>query len=345
MGNHLLEINELKTHFQTETGKVTAVDGITFHVDEGEVLGVVGESGCGKSVTAQSILRLFEERGVTEYEGEINFNGKNLLKISMNELRGIRGNDISMIFQDPLSSLDPVFTIGDQIVEPLMLHQKLSKKAAYGKAVEMLRLTGIPAPEKRVHEYPHEISGGMRQRVMIAMALACQPKLLIADEPTTALDVTIQAQILDLMIQLKEEFNMGIVFITHDLGVVAQHCTRVVVMYLGELVEEASVDHLFTNPLHPYTKGLMNSIPQITGDRSQRLHIVEGTVPSLQNVPSGCRFAPRCPYADEQCVTQRPVLETARNNQKVRCWHYEKISMMEEEFDVTNSGPKTLTRN
>lgn len=345
MGNHLLEINELKTHFQTETGRVTAVDGITFHVEEGEVLGVVGESGCGKSVTAQSILRLFEERGVTEYEGEINFNGKNLLKISMNELRGIRGNDISMIFQDPLSSLDPVFTIGDQIVEPLMLHQKLSKKAAYEKAVEMLRLTGIPAPEKRVHEYPHEISGGMRQRVMIAMALACQPKLLIADEPTTALDVTIQAQILDLMIQLKEEFNMGIVFITHDLGVVAQHCTRVVVMYLGEIVEEASVDTLFTNPLHPYTKGLMNSIPQITGDRSQRLHIVEGTVPSLQNVPSGCRFAPRCPYADEQCVTQRPVLETARNNQKVRCWHYEKISMMEEEFDVTNSGTKTLIRN
>jgi peptide/nickel transport system ATP-binding protein len=345
MGNHLLEINELKTHFQTETGRVTAVDGITFHVEEGEVLGVVGESGCGKSVTAQSILRLFEERGVTEYEGEINFNGKNLLKISMNEMRGIRGNDISMIFQDPLSSLDPVFTIGDQIVEPLMLHQKLSKKAAYEKAVEMLRLTGIPAPEKRVHEYPHEISGGMRQRVMIAMALACQPKLLIADEPTTALDVTIQAQILELMIQLKEEFNMGIVFITHDLGVVAQHCTRVVVMYLGEIVEEASVDTLFTNPLHPYTKGLMNSIPQITGDRSQRLHIVKGTVPSLQNVPSGCRFAPRCPYADEQCVTQRPVLETARNNQKVRCWHYEKISMMEEEFDVTNSGTKTLIRN
>jgi peptide/nickel transport system ATP-binding protein len=330
MSNHLLDIKDLKTHFQTESGKVTAVDGITFHVDDGEVLAVVGESGCGKSVTAQSILRLFDEKNATTYEGEINFKGENLLKVPMSQMRKIRGNQISMIFQDPLSSLNPVYTIGNQIVESLMLHQRMTEKEAYKKAVEMLELTGIPVPEKRVHEYPHELSGGMRQRVMIAMALACQPKLLIADEPTTALDVTIQAQILDLMIKLKNELGMGIILITHDLGVVAQHCTRIAVMYLGEIVEEGDVHTLFANPLHPYTQGLLKSIPQLTGDRSQKLHIIKGTVPSLENVPTGCRFAPRCPYADDKCRVERPLLETYKNEQKIKCWHYEKIAQQKE---------------
>ncbi|TWI58198.1 ABC transporter ATP-binding protein [Halalkalibacter nanhaiisediminis] len=338
MSKHLLELNELKTHFQTERGRVTAIDGISLYVDTGEVLAVVGESGCGKSVTAQSILRLFEEGGITTYEGEIAFEGENLLDMSMSKMRRIRGNDISMIFQDPLSSLNPVYTIGNQIVESLVLHQKLSKEKAYEKAIEMLKLTGIPAPEKRVHEYPHELSGGMRQRVMIAMALACQPKLLIADEPTTALDVTIQAQILDLMIELKEEFNMGVMFITHDLGVVAQYCTRVVVMYLGEVVEEAEVTQLFSSPQHPYTKGLMKSIPQLEGDRTKKLHIVEGTVPSLEDVPVGCRFAARCSYADDKCLAERPILESCATNQKVRCWHYRKITEKEGRFNgATNA--------
>ncbi|MFA9560321.1 ABC transporter ATP-binding protein [Evansella sp. AB-rgal1] len=340
MSSHLLEIKNLKTHFRTENGQVTSVNGINFHVDDGEVLAVVGESGCGKSVTAQSILRLFEEKGMTKYEGEINYKGENLLKVPLTKMRKIRGNDISMIFQDPLSSLNPVFTIGHQIVESLMLHQKLSKKQAYKKAAEMLKLTGIPDPEKRVHEYPHELSGGMRQRVMIAMALACEPKLLIADEPTTALDVTIQAQILDLMIQLKEEIGMGIILITHDLAVVAQYCSRVVVMYLGEIVEEADVHTLFSKPLHPYTQGLMKSIPRMTGDRTEKLHIIEGTVPSLTNVPKGCRFAPRCPHADEKCIEEKPLFEKVNDDHLVMCWHYEEIAKKEVDNHVTATDVK-----
>lgn len=325
MGDHLLEVKELKTHFQTERGRVTAVDGISFHVDRGEVLAIVGESGCGKSVTAQSILRLFEENGATTYEGEINYNGKNLLKLSIPEMRKIRGNDISMIFQDPLSSLNPVFSIGDQIMEPIMLHQKLSRKEAYNRALEMLKLIGIPAPEQRIEEYPHQISGGMRQRVMIAIALACQPKLLIADEPTTALDVTIQSQILELIDGLRQELDMGIILITHDLGVVAQHCTRVAVMYLGEVVEEGDVDSLFENPLHPYTQGLINSIPQLYGDRNKKLSIIKGMVPSLNEIPKGCRFAPRCPFADELCRNEKPELQTVDHQKRIKCWHYKKI--------------------
>ena len=325
MGDHLLEVNNLKTHFRTERGKVTAVDGISFHVDRGEVLAIVGESGCGKSVTAQSILRLFEENGVTTYDGEINFEGKNLLKISVSEMRKIRGNDISMIFQDPLSSLNPVFTIGDQIMEPIMLHQKLSKKEGYKRAIEMLKLIGISAPEQRVHEYPHQISGGMRQRVMIAIALACQPKLLIADEPTTALDVTIQSQILELIDSLRQKLDMGIMLITHDLGVVAQHCTRVAVMYLGEVVEEGDVESLFENPLHPYTQGLISSIPQLSGDRNKKLSIIKGMVPSLNEIPKGCRFAPRCPFADAKCMNEKPELETLDDNKRIKCWHYQTI--------------------
>lgn len=330
-GNKLLDVKHLRTHFKTETGRVTAVDDVSFHVDNGEILGVVGESGCGKSVTSQSILRLLDEKNLVEYEGEIIFKGDtDLLKLSQAEMRNARGNEISMIFQDPLSSLNPVLTIGFQIAESIMLHQKVSKEEAYKKAVEMLKLTGIPSPEKRAHEYPHQLSGGMRQRVMIAMSLACNPSLLIADEPTTALDVTIQSQILDLIKDLNEQLNMGVVFITHDLGVVAELCDRVVVMYLGQVVEEADIYSLFENPLHPYTKGLIQSIPQMDGDRHHELHVIKGIVPSLDNVPPGCRFAERCEFADELCRTKLPGLESASDTQKVRCWHFEKIAKQEE---------------
>ncbi|MFJ8234959.1 ABC transporter ATP-binding protein [Ureibacillus sp. NPDC094379] len=332
----ILEVKDLRTSFYTERGKVTALHGINFQLREGEILGIVGESGCGKSVTSQSILRLYDEKYTAEYEGEINFQGENLLKLPMDQMQDIRGNDISMIFQDPLSSLNPVYTIGFQISESLILHQKLSKKEANEKVIELLRLTGISAPEKRINQYPHELSGGMRQRVMIAMALACKPRVLIADEPTTALDVTIQAQILDLLLQLKDEYNMSVMFITHDLGVVAEICTRVVVMYLGQIVEEADVQSLFSKPLHPYTKGLMKSMPAIDGERSEKLFVIEGAVPSLNNIPKGCRFAPRCPYADEICMEKPPELTVHNDNQKVRCWHYDKI-MREEENQNDNT--------
>jgi peptide/nickel transport system ATP-binding protein len=326
---NLLEINALKTTFSTENGPVIAVDGISFAIAPGETLGVVGESGCGKSVTAESIMRLLNEKS-TKYEGEVNFNGENLLTLPEYKMRNIRGNKISMIFQDAMTSLNPVYTIGNQISESIMIHQKMNPKEALEKSIEMLRLTGIPSPEKRVHEYPHEISGGMRQRVMIAMALSCKPRLLIADEPTTALDVTIQAQILDLINDLKEESKMSVLMITHDLGVVAEVCTRVVVMYLGQIIEEADVETLFAKPLHPYTRGLIKSIPKIDGDRTQKLHLIPGTVPSLTNVPTGCRFAPRCEFADEKCLSQAPTLDPVHTSQRVRCWHYEKIRNLEE---------------
>ena len=333
-GQALLEINELKTIFSTENGPVIAVDGISFNIAPGETLGVVGESGCGKSVTAESIMRLLNEKS-TKYEGEVNFKGENLLALPEHKMRNIRGNEISMIFQDAMTSLNPVYTIGNQISESIMIHQNLNSKQAMKKSVEMLRLTGIPSPEKRVHEYPHELSGGMRQRVMIAMALSCKPSLLIADEPTTALDVTIQAQILDLINDLKQESNMSVIMITHDLGVVAEVCTRVVVMYLGQVIEEADVETLFAKPLHPYTKGLIKSIPKIDGDRTKKLHLIPGTVPSLSNVPLGCRFAPRCEFADEKCLSDAPILEPVHNGQSVRCWHHEKIENMEGKYYET----------
>ncbi|MEC5423353.1 ABC transporter ATP-binding protein [Virgibacillus sp. C22-A2] len=320
----LLEVNELKTIFSSEKGTITAVDGVTFHVNYGETLGIVGESGCGKSVTAESIMRLLNEK-TTKYEGEVIFKGQDLLSLSENKILNIRGDEISMIFQDAMTSLNPVFTIGNQIAESIIIHQKSSKKEAMKKAVEMLKLTGIPSPEERVHDYPHELSGGMRQRVMIAMALCCQPSLLIADEPTTALDVTIQAQILEVINDLKQELNMGVIMITHDLGVVSEVCTRVVVMYLGQVIEEANVDNLFDKPLHPYTKGLLKSIPKINGKRDKKLHSIEGIVPSLDNIPKGCRFAPRCPFADSKCLNEVPILERVNNGQKVRCWHHERI--------------------
>ncbi|GIO23445.1 ABC transporter ATP-binding protein [Oceanobacillus sp. J11TS1] len=330
MAERLLEINNLKIYFRTETGEVTAVDNISFHIDKGETLGVVGESGCGKSVTSESILRLHDEKNSVRYEGEVHYNDRNLLSLSKKEMRKIRGNEISMIFQDAMSSLNPVYTVGSQITETLMLHQELTKRQAREKAIEMLRLTGIPSPEERVDEYPHELSGGMRQRVMIAQALACRPNLLIADEPTTALDVTIQAQILDLIQELKEQYNMGVMFITHDLGVVAEICTRVVVMYLGQIVEEANVKDLFQRPLHPYTRGLIQSIPHIDGERKKELYVIKGKVPSLQNVPKGCRFASRCPFAEENCQTEEPPVYELENGHKVKCWHYKKIMEKEE---------------
>lgn len=328
---HLIEVNSLRTHFNTERGQVTAIDDVSFYIDEGEILGIVGESGCGKSVTAQSIMRLLDEKVTARYEGEIKLKGTNLFSLNKNQMDKIRGNDIAMIFQDPLSSLNPVYTVGNQIMEAILLHQKVSKKEAEKLAIDMLRLVGIPAPEKRIKEFPHELSGGMQQRVMIAIALSCQPKLLIADEPTTALDVTIQAQILDLIKELNKELGMGVMFITHDLGVVAELCQRVAVMYLGQIVEEADVVDLFKQPLHPYTKGLIASIPQMDGDRSQKLHVIEGSVPSLENVPSGCRFAGRCQFATDLCLEKAPELEDKGNGRKVRCWHADKIAQEEEE--------------
>lgn len=330
---HLLEIEELKTSFSTERGVVTAVDGVSFHVDAGETVGVVGESGCGKSVTAESILRLLDEKK-TSYQGAIRYQGTNLLTLSIEQMQQIRGNEISMIFQDPMTSLNPVFPIGDQIAEAIMQHQKCSKQEAFSHSVELLRRTGIPAPEQRANEYPHELSGGMRQRAMIAMALACQPNLLIADEPTTALDVTIQAQILDLMQELKQQSQMGIILITHDLGVVAEVCTRVVVMYLGQVIEEADVETLFENPLHPYTQGLMKAVPTIDGDRKQKLHVIKGMVPSLHQIPQGCRFASRCEHADSRCNHEAPQLNAISPKQKIRCWHAEKFVKRGEEHEL-----------
>jgi peptide/nickel transport system ATP-binding protein len=325
-GEPLLELRNLKTHFTTELGRVTAADGISFQVHAGETVGLVGESGCGKSVTSLSILRLFGKFSGTTLEGEIFFEGKELLSMPLEEIQKLRGNQISMIFQEPMSSLNPVFTVGDQISESIIKHQKLPKKAAMETTIEMLKFVGIPSPEKRVNDYPHQLSGGMIQRVMIAMGLSCHPKLLIADEPTTALDVTIQAQILDLMLDLKQRLNMGILMITHDLGVVAEVCDRVLVMYLGQIVEEATVDQLFENPKHPYTIGLIKSIPQMDGRRVDKLHVIEGMVPSLHHVPKGCRFAPRCSMADQKCMEHPPELQVVNEEHKVRCWHHDKIN-------------------
>ena len=322
MSEKILEVKGLATSFKTDRGTFKAVDGVSFYVEKGEILGLVGESGCGKSVTSQSIMRLYDEKGKkTIYEGDVLFEGKSILRIPEREMQRVRGKDIAMVFQDSLSSLDPVFTCGDQIAEALITHQGMDKKTAMAEATEMLRMVGIPAPEKRVNQYPHELSGGMRQRVMIACALCCRPKLLIADEPTTALDVTIQAQIMDLIVQLNKQLDMGVILITHDLSVVAETCTRVAVMYLGQIVEEAPVNDLFDDPHHPYTVGLMRSVPKMEGKRENRLWVIEGMVPMLHQVPSGCRFAARCPYADDHCREVMPELTDLGGKRKVRCWH------------------------
>ncbi len=318
MSEKLVEIRNLRTHFYTEDGVVPAVDGVSLYIKRGETLGVVGESGCGKSVTSLSIMRLIPNPPGKIVGGEILFNGENLLKKPEAEMRKIRGNEVSMIFQEPMTSLNPVFTVGDQIAEAIQLHQGLHYKAALAKAVEMLRLVGIPEPQKRIHNYPHQMSGGMRQRIMIAMALSCNPKLLIADEPTTALDVTIQAQILELMKKLKKELGMAIMLITHDLGVVAEMCERVVVMYAGKVVEESDVVSLFKDPLHPYTEGLLQSVPRLDEQR-EKLHVIEGVVPNPMNMPEGCRFHPRCPHAEDRCKQVEPALEKVGEGRYVAC--------------------------
>jgi|HigsolmetaAR204D_1030405.scaffolds.fasta_scaffold00057_12 oligopeptide/dipeptide ABC transporter ATP-binding protein len=324
-GQPLLELRDFKVQFHTPRGKVTAVDGVNMTIRQGEIVGIVGESGSGKSVMSQSIVRLLEPSSSIEYAGAVLLEGRNLLDLPLSKLREIRGNEISVVFQDPLTSLNPVHTIGHQIEEVLRLHQKLSRKEARERAVELLRLTGIPSPETRVHEYPHQLSGGMQQRVMIAIALACQPKLLIADEPTTALDVTIQAQILDLLVQLNETMGMAIMFITHDLGIVADICDSVKVMYLGQIVEEAGTDELFQQPRHPYTRGLLQSIPRLDTDRNAFLHVIQGTVPSLHSVPQGCRFSTRCPYANDHCREKEPPAEALGDGRSVRCWRHREI--------------------
>ena len=325
MSERILEVNELTTSFKTERGLMKAVDGVSLYVNKGEILGVVGESGCGKSVTSQSIMRLYDEKYLVVYGGEILFNGKNIFELSEREMQSVRGKDIAMVFQDALSSLNPVFTVGNQIIEVLKLHQNMNKEEARKHAIEMLRLVGIPSPEKRVDQYPHELSGGMRQRVMIAIALSCQPKLLIADEPTTALDVTIQAQIMELIVELNHKLDMGVILITHDLSVVAETCSRVAVMYLGQIVEEADVASIFDHPRHPYTLGLIKSIPKINGERADRLYVIEGMVPLLSQIPQGCRFRPRCPYATERCEKEMPELIQISDTQKVRCWNYDQL--------------------
>jgi oligopeptide/dipeptide ABC transporter ATP-binding protein len=322
----VLEVDGLQTHFFTAVGTVRAVDGVSYSLKPGETLGVVGESGCGKSVSALSILRLVANPPGRIVGGQIRFNGKNLLDLAEPEMERVRGNEISMIFQEPMTSLNPLYTVGGQIAEAVALHQGLSRKEAWHRAVEMLRRVYIPEPEKRAHAYPHQLSGGMRQRVMIAMALSCNPKVLIADEPTTALDVTIQAQILDLMRELQETTGTAIVLITHDMGVVAENADRVVVMYAGRKVEEAPAAVLFEAPGHPYTEGLLGSIPHLdevarSGARRTRLNEIKGMVPSLFNLPQGCSFAPRCGKATEQCRESVPPLEEHRPGHFIACWN------------------------
>lgn len=314
----LLKISDLATHFHTEEGVVKAVDGVDFEVRRGEVLGVVGESGCGKSMTSMSILRLVPKPQGKIVRGQMIFEGQDLLTLSEEEMRKIRGNRIALISQDPMTSLNPVLTVGEQIMEAIQLHQGLDKAAAKAKAIEMLRKVGIPSPEKRVDEYPHQFSGGMRQRAIIAMALSCEPKLLIADEPTTALDVTIQAQILDLMREIKEKENAGIIFITHDLGVVAEMCDFVCVMYAGKVVEATDVFTLFKTPSHPYTIGLLKSIPRLD-DVKERLDPIDGQPPSLSKLPKGCSFAARCPEVQDICRQKEPELRQVGVNQFARC--------------------------
>ncbi len=319
--SHLLEVTNLQTHFPTRAGLVRAVDGVSFYLDSGELLGLVGESGCGKSITALSIMRLIAPPGKI-VGGEITFDGKNLLKLSEAEMRQIRGDDIAMIFQDPMTSLNPVFTVGEQIAEALRLHRKLSRKAARAAAIEAMREVSIPDPARRVDDYPHQLSGGMRQRVMIAMALACDPKLLVADEPTTALDVTIQAQILELLDVLRKNRELAVLLITHDLGVVAEVADRVAVMYTGRIVEESPVEELFARPKHPYTEGLLRSVPKLTTEhvtKKERLETIEGTVPSPTNLPPGCHFAPRCVYRMPRCTEEDIPLYDLEGDVKVRC--------------------------
>lgn len=316
----LLDVRNLRTYFHTDNGEARSVDGVSFSIDKGEVLGIVGESGCGKSVTSLSIMRLIPQPpGEIMANSSISFRDEEIVTASDKRMREIRGNDIAMIFQEPMTSLNPVFPIGEQIAEALRLHRKLKKNDARKVAIDMLRLVGIPDPEERVDHFPHQLSGGQRQRVMIAIALSCEPDLLIADEPTTALDVTIQAQILELLADLRNRLGMAIMLITHDLGVVAEVCDRVVVMYAGEVVEEGPVSEIFANPRHPYTQGLMQAIPRL-GERKERLAVIPGMVPSATNWPIGCRFHARCPYGFDVCVKDHPELFRVDAHHYSRCW-------------------------
>ena len=318
----LLEIKDLKVKFPDRKRILTAVDGVNLQIRPGEIVGVVGESGSGKSVMSQSILRLREYDSAVQYEGQILFEGKDILQLSQKEMRALRGNRIAVIFQDPMTSLSPVHTVGKQMIEVLLLHKKISRANAKKKCIELLQLVGIANPENCYKKYPYELSGGMQQRVMIAMALACEPALLIADEPTTALDVTIQEQILNLIADLNEKLGMSVLFITHDLGAMAQLCHSVRVMYLGNLVEEAQTEELFENPLHPYTKGLLDCISRLDSVRGEALPTIEGVVPPLSKVPQGCHFCTRCPYADDRCRTENPPCVEAKPGHMVKCWKF-----------------------
>jgi oligopeptide/dipeptide ABC transporter ATP-binding protein len=319
----LLEVKNLKAHFRGPRGRITAVDGVSFSLFPGEITGLVGESGCGKSVTAQSVLRLLEHSDDIEYEGEILFENRNLLSLPLGDMRDIRGEKISMIFQDPQTSLNPVYTLGSQLGEVLRVRRKFPRGEIKAGVIDLLRRVGIPQPEKRINLYPHELSGGMQQRVMIAMALACEPRLLIADEPTTALDTTIQAQILELISALNKKNNMAVLFISHDLGLIAEICSSVKVMYLGRIVEEAAAKDFFERPLHPYAQGLLKSIPSLGGERKKNLYVIEGNVPSLDEIPGGCRFAPRCSLAQGSCLAGEPRMTPAGPGHWVRCRLYE----------------------
>jgi peptide/nickel transport system ATP-binding protein len=327
----LLDVEDLRTYFFLRGGILKAVDGVSFQLKPHETLAIVGESGCGKSMTALSLMRLIPDPPGKIVGGSVKLDGRDLLALDERAMRGVRGKDISMIFQEPMTSLNPVMTVGRQIAEALLLHEGLSQRDALRRAVEILRLVRIPEPEQRLKEYPHQLSGGMRQRVMIAMALACNPKVLLADEPTTALDVTIQAQILDIILDLQKKLGTAVILITHDLGVVAETAQRVIVMYAGKKVEESSVEELFARPLHPYTHGLMASIPRLelmrggTGETKRRLQEIPGIVPALTNLPPGCTFAPRCPFADDRCRRDAPPYEQKRPAHWAACWHSEAL--------------------
>lgn len=337
MSETILQINELHTHFFTDDGEIPAVDGVSLHVNNGEIVGIVGESGSGKSVTSLSIIQLIPNPPGKIVSGEINFKGENLVQANYKRMKKIRGNEIAMIFQEPMTSLNPLFTIGNQLREAITIHEKISKKVAHQKSIDLLKLVGLPRAEEVMGDYPHQLSGGMRQRVMIAMAMACEPELLIADEPTTALDVTIQAQILELMKKLNKEKNTAILLITHDLGVVAEMCDRVIVMYAGQVVEQGTVREVLKDPQHPYTKGLIRSLPKLE-EKSQTLYSIPGTVPRPKKGRVGCRFAPRCEYAFDTCFKQSPTLYTLENKRLSRCFLHDD----ELKGDAVKDGKATI---
>ena len=340
MTDNLLEVRNLSTHFFTRRGEVPAVDQVSFTLKRGETLGLVGESGSGKSVTSLSIMRLVGQSGKI-VEGEVIFKGRDLLKLSEDEMRRIRGNDIAMIFQDPMTSLNPVYTVGEQIAESIRLHQQVNHREARTRAIEIMKSVSIPDPGRRADDYPHQLSGGMRQRVMIAMAVSCNPELLIADEPTTALDVTIQAQILELLARLQEEFKLGLLLITHDLGVVAETADHVAVMYAGKIVEESPTAELFKSPKHPYTEGLLRSVPRISKigkERQSRLETIEGTVPNLLHLPVGCSFAPRCNYRIQKCTEETIPLLDANDHHKSRCIRFDEVGNKAAKTDLAEQS-------